>query len=244
LSNGVVYTAITGRYEVLRNQPPHDLPYVAFLDEPSSSTCWRIEPACRELADPARNAKIHKILAHRSFPDVDFSLYVDGSILLNAAPRELAASYLRDHDIVVHRHPDRDCLYREAEICAEYGLDSPEVIRAQIERYRGERYPEGNGLCELPVILRRHTERVARFNELWWSEIERGSKRDQISFPYAAAQAGLRVGHFPGSLHAWRADFNRLFYKVNRDFVSIVQQRLAETRGTPPAAQVRPTTGD
>ena len=81
------------------------------------------------------------------------------------------------------------------------------------------------------LILRRHSERVARFNQLWWDEIERGSQRDQISFPYAVAKAGVRVGYFPGSLHAWRPDFNRLFYKVNRDVVSIVQRKITWAEG-------------
>lgn len=226
----VVYTAITGGYEVLRNQTTHGATFVAFRDEPTPSRCWQVIPACREFADANRNAKIHKVLAHRYFPDRKYSLYIDGSILLNALPSDLIESYLGEYDLVVHRHPDRDCLYREAEICARYGLDPPDLIAAQVNRYRREGYPEGNGLSELPVILRRHSDRVSRFNELWWGEIERGSKRDQISFPYAVAKAGVRVGYFPGSLHAWRPDFNRLFYKVNRDFVSIVQQQLATIR--------------
>jgi hypothetical protein len=226
----VVYTAITGGYEALRDQTIRGFDFVAFLDGPAPSRSWQFAPACREFADASRNAKIHKVLAHRYFPERKFSLYIDGSILLNASPSDLIESYLGEHDVVVHRHPDRDCVYREAEICAHHGLDSPEVIAAQVDRYRREGYPEGGGLAELPVILRRHNERVTRFNELWWEEIERGSKRDQISFPYAAARAGLRVGYFPGSPHAWRADFNRLFYKVNREFVSTVRQRLATIR--------------
>lgn len=230
LSDCVVYTAITGGTAVLRNQTTHDVPFVAFLDQPTSSRCWQLAPACREFADAGRNAKIHKVLAHQYFPDQEYSLYVDGSILLNASPRDLIESYLGEYDLVVHRHPDRDCLYREAETCVQYGLDSQDLIGAQVERYRREGYPEGNGLCELSVILRRHTDRVAKLNQLWWNEIERGSKRDQISFPYAVAKAGVRVGYFPGSLHAWRPDFNRLFYKVNRDVVSIVQRKLAAKR--------------
>jgi hypothetical protein len=49
-------------------------------------------------------------------------------------------------------------------------------------------------------MLRRHTPAVNAFNEAWWDEIARGSKRDQLSFPYVARKVGLRYGTFPGTL--------------------------------------------
>jgi hypothetical protein len=52
---------------------------------------------------------------------------------------------------------------------------------------------------------------VRAFNELWWDEIQRGSKRDQLSSAYVARRVGLKVGIFPGSLRNDRADYNWLF---------------------------------
>ncbi|MEO8602136.1 MAG: hypothetical protein ABI629_06140 [bacterium] len=49
-------------------------------------------------------------------------------------------------------------------------------------------------------MLRRHSDTVAAFNEAWWDEICRGSRRDQLSFDYTARKLGLRYGHLPGTI--------------------------------------------
>jgi hypothetical protein len=59
------------------------------------------------------------------------------------------------------------------------------------------------------VLLRRHTEAIRAFNEAWWDEIQRGSRRDQLSFAYVARRCGLTWRHFPGSLLEANALFHR-----------------------------------
>src|SRR5690606_11150176 len=97
------------------------------------------------------------------------------------------------HDIAVFKHPQRDCLYDEATVCALRRLDDPETIIEQVKTYEDRGFSKHKGLCECGIILRRHTPRVERFNEVWWSEYSRHSRRDQISFMYAADKVGLRV---------------------------------------------------
>jgi predicted neuraminidase len=53
---------------------------------------------------------------------------------------------------------------------------------------------------EASVILRRHCTAVKHFNELWWHEVHTGSRRDQLSFNYAARKANLRIAYFPGTI--------------------------------------------
>ena len=89
------------------------------------------------------------------------------------------------------RHPNRDCLYDEALVCAKTGLDNPEVIIAQVKKYEEEGFGRNRGLCEGSFILRRHTAQVEAFNNYWWSEYCRHSARDQISMFYALDKAGL-----------------------------------------------------
>ena len=37
---------------------------------------------------------------------------------------------------------------------------------------------------ETGILLRMNTNRVHYFNDIWWSEIQNGSLRDQLSIPY------------------------------------------------------------
>lgn len=198
----IVYTAITNNKDGLKeNQRTDGAHFVAFLDQSARSSVWEIRRAHDGFDDPSRNAKIHKILAHHYFPNTEYSLWMDGAVSLRVPLRVLIDTYLTSSDLAVFRHPgEHDCLYREAGICKQFGLDDPKVIDKQVQRYRQAGYPEKFGLAECTVLLRRHTKKVAKFNELWWEEIKHGSKRDQLSFNYVVWKVGLKCNYFPGQV--------------------------------------------
>ena len=220
----VVYTAISGGYDRLREQPPVSMAgadCVAFLDAPAPSRTWLWRPIHTGFDDPVRNAKIHKILPHRFFPDADYSLWLDGSITARFpfSARRLVDMFLAEHDIAVFQHSRRTCLYQEASVCHQFRLDEPGRIWKQVCRYTQEGFPANAGLAECSVVLRRHTAAVRAFDEAWWDEIMRGSRRDQISFPYVAWKFGFPYATFPG-----RIEDNVLF---NRDDHASFLPRLA-----------------
>jgi hypothetical protein len=201
----VVYTAITGTYDSLKRQPRRareGADFVAFLEAPRPSKTWRIQEIHGSFPDPARNAKIHKILPHRYFPRARYSLWMDGSVTIRFphSVHRLIELYLADCDLAVFQHRSRTCLYQEADVCLRRKLDDPALVWRQICRYTQEGYPPNAGLAECTVVLRRHTPAVEAFNEAWWDEIAHNSRRDQLSFPYVAAKVGLRYGTFPGTL--------------------------------------------
>lgn len=210
----VAYTAISDNYDELAEPLFKDAEFVAFTEGSVSGTGWRIRPLDVHCTDPNRNAKIHKVLPHRYFHEKEFSLWMDGSVRTNVSPTTLVDLFMKDFDLVVHGHPDRNCVYWEADVCKSKRLDDPEIIAAQMERYRREAYPMNAGLHENTVILRRHNRRVEAFNEIWWEEIQKGSRRDQLSSQYVARRIGLKVGYFPGSLRNDRHDYNGLFTVV------------------------------
>lgn len=173
--NPTVYTAINGGYE----KPRGDIR--VFYDSEKD-----------KFIQPVMNAKIYKVLPHR-FLKCDRSVWIDGNIhpLEND---ETIASMLGDADIALFRHPQRNCVYQEANPAKERVPDKyKELIFQQIEDYKNEGFPEGFGLWECLMIIRRHNEATRELNERWWAEICRYSQRDQLSFPYVLWKMGDKI---------------------------------------------------
>jgi hypothetical protein len=207
----VVYTAISNGYDELQSQIVEECDHVAFLEPKREFNEWQAQPLESRFGDPNRDAKIYKVLSHVYFPDKEFSLWIDGCVRLHVPTKELIDRYMKDFDLLVHRHPVRKCIFEEARRCREFGLDDSATIDAQMQRYQADGYPANAGLHENRIILRRHNDRVRLFNELWWEEIQKGSRRDQLSSPYVAKRVGLKVGYFPGSTRSDRSNYNGFF---------------------------------
>jgi len=166
-----VYTAVFGGYDDVRAPAVPVQSWTVFGDD--------------DEQEPRRAARYCKALAHRLFPEADITIWLDGNVQLLIEPEWLVDEWLGDADIAATVHPNRDCLYHEAQACIKKRKDSEAIIRAQIEDYRAQGYPVHNGLAETRVVIRRNTPMVALFNEMWWSQIEHYSQRDQLSFNWA-----------------------------------------------------------
>ena len=196
----VVYTALSGGHDRLRdNQEDEGVRFVCFSDVTHKTQVWETIPIELDFGDFNRSAKYYKMMPHVLFPDVKYSLWMDSSIHLKHPIDQIIEECMGENDLMLHKHYARKCIYEEAEYCIEKKLDDVDVIRAQMQQYREEGYPENNGLPEAGVLLRKHTPEMQKFNELWWQEVLSHSKRDQLSFGYLARKHGLKFGYFPGS---------------------------------------------
>lgn len=193
----VIYTVIIGAYEPLLPPRVIDLSakYVCLCDVPMPEVSpWEIRVVERGGLDAQRESRRFKILSHVYFPDAEYSLYNDGNIRPKTA---FPLHWLGEHDMAVCPHHVTDNAYEEAERCLQMGKGDPELIKAQMARYRAEGFPEHAGAVGCSVILRRHTEAIQRFNEAWWEEIVNGSARDQISFNYVSWKLGIGYDEIP-----------------------------------------------
>jgi hypothetical protein len=167
--------------------------FLAYLDqEPADNTTWECRTVTDLFRSPRRNARMHKILAHQ-FVFSEISIWMDSNVALKVPAQQLVDEYLQSADLAVFRHRTRNCTYDEAQRCRLLQLDTDEIIAHQVHHYKSTGLPGGLGLPETTVVIRRNSEQVRRFNNAWWSEICRHSVRDQISFMYAAKEAGLAV---------------------------------------------------
>ena len=199
----VIYTSISGGYDTLLPHPPiKNTRFVAFVDDPKNqqNMGWELrilEPFC---SDPTRNSKRYKVMAHKAFPCAKHSLWIDGNVEIREdfSLELLISIHLARHDLALFNHPRRRCLYEEASSCSLRRVDDPHVIEQQMSRYRAEGYPENLGLTENRIILRRHTPSIEQLNEVWWSEICNGSRRDQLSLGYSLWKLGISHDVIPG----------------------------------------------
>ena len=192
----VVYTAILDLWDNLRPplvQPEDGVRYICFTNSPLQPAVapWEFRP-CPDVGLASRSSRVPKILPHLCLPDdTDYSIWHDGNFQLRRPARQTIGELLRFDDWCAHRHPARDCVYAEAEILLREKIGTPDLVRAQIDRYRADRLPEHFGLWANGFIVRRHTPATARLNELWWEYFAAGCERDQLAFPRALWHSGM-----------------------------------------------------
>lgn len=186
MNTSVVYTSIFGQYDRLIDPivSSNDIDYICFTDSPGlTSDIWQIrifEPCFP--GDMVRSARLHKICPHRFLSEYEYSLYIDGNMRLRQVPDVVAL--LNGGTLAMERHRKRKCLYAEAEVCKERGLDDPTVIDRQTNAYRKEGFPRNAGFYASYMIARRHNDGELRIlSEKWWAHVCLYSRRDQISLP-------------------------------------------------------------
>lgn len=209
----VIYTAIFGGYDQLPDPEyiPEGWDFVCFTDSDIKSNIWNVNKVPAIYEDPTRNARKYKVLPHRWFPDYDYSLWVDGNILIKEDINELIDIYLNKVNLAVHDHNQntldpRSCAYREAQIILYFGernggnyKDDPNLIIKQMNKYLRKGYPENNSLAVTMQLLRRHNQKdCIKAMEKWWEEIKYNSKRDQLSFNYSMWDTKTPFVYFNG----------------------------------------------
>jgi hypothetical protein len=184
--------------------------YHAFADDSATNNKWITHPAVKFSNDPIytnrRNAKVYKILPFAFLPEYDYFFWVDSTHRLETNPYEVIDKYLKDTDVAVFKHPERDCIYPEGKIVMDIKFDHPNLIEDQLAFYRDLCYPESNGLYELPVRVQRNTPTTQRMGWMWWEQICMFSSRDQISFPFVCNQLGIKPSILPGRANTIRGN--------------------------------------
>ena len=197
--NLVIYTAIFGGYDILK--PPRvsnkNIRYICFTDRFMTCPPWKIIYVKSEFKDKRRESRKYKILSHRYFKDFEYSIYLDGNFEILEDLSKYVSKWLDKNQIAVRKHPERNCLYDEAKGCIKWKKDDRRIILKQISRYKNKGYPENNGLTANGFIIRRHTKKIEKFNEMWWNEIQNFSTRDQISFCYVMYELNLNYSIIP-----------------------------------------------
>jgi Protein of unknown function (DUF616) len=223
-----VYTAIFGGYDDLHPPVPQSVPtdFLCYTDAPAlaSPGLWRVMHE-RRVPDlhPRMRAKWLKTHPHVLFPAgrppagrysaldprrlwrrYDAVIWIDGSIRVTSEnfARDLAAC-LGPDGIACFRHPNRDCIYEEAEKSLRWAKYQGMPIREQAESYRREGFPAHHGLMAGGIIARgTRAPHLAAIDEAWWQENLRWTYQDQLSLPVVLWRQNRTIAWIPGEL--WR----------------------------------------
>ncbi|KNA08402.1 hypothetical protein SOVF_162920 [Spinacia oleracea] len=209
----IVASAIFGNYDVIQepvnisNIAKKHVPFYMFIDEETENYMknksvlnsskmvglWRIIVVRNvPYADARRNGKIPKLLLHRIFPNVRYSIWIDGKLKLVRDPYQVLERFLwrENATFAISRHYSRFDVFVEAEANKAGGKYDNASIDEQIDFYRNEgltpyseaKLPITSDVPEGCVIVREHIPITNLFTCLWFNEIERFTSRDQLSF--------------------------------------------------------------
>lgn len=201
----IVFTTILGQTDPLRRPSRMDkgTRYVCFTDQPRRyllNRGWHIEQVAPE-ADPCKQSRRIKIMAHKAFPDADVTLWVDAAYRLDTLPAKLL-TLLGDSDMVAMRHPHRDRITDEAKAIVKLGIVPAEDVYRQLAAYHADGFDTDadpqQAITSTGFFLRRNSERVEEFERAWWAEVERHTYRDQMSIDYVIKKTGVTVAYIPG----------------------------------------------
>ncbi len=189
--------------------------FVLFSDrKPRFARGWEWRPLPPETAGMSQTMvnRYAKFFSHKLFPEVEISIYVDANILILADLTPLVAEFVASGaEIGLFPHMQRGDIFEEFEFAAQVGKIPPADLakgRAQLARYVAAGLPSDHRLTENAIIFRRHDGRgLTDAMDMWWQEMEDGTRRDQISLPWVRHATGLSSW-----LWDWNYNFDNLYF--------------------------------
>ncbi len=190
-----IYTAIVGDYDYVKlpEKLDHEVDYILFTDQPTIDTgVFEIRPLPYYDADKTRSARYVKTHPYILLPEYDIVLWLDASIMITDDISTIIQSFIQSSKPVgaIH-HPVRKSIFDEARACIQLGKETREDIETQMQHYRMMQF-DCNDLIEsgfMAFDLR--APEVSVFLNTWWSEIDRYTKRDQLSVNYSLDRANI-----------------------------------------------------
>ncbi|RKM54340.1 DUF616 domain-containing protein [Butyrivibrio sp. X503] len=194
---GVVYTVITGDYDEINEPETGDsgLSYVLLTDRerPDYKGKWEI----RVIDNPdnlssVRLSRYPKMFPHIFFPEYDYSVYIDGSLIIKKDIRTFIDTYRRDCGMICFAHFCSESIMDEAVLIVERGKADKAALDTQLEVYKKKGYTAKGYIAELTCIVRdHHDEALKKVMQDWWDEyMSYEHTRDQISFDYVTWKNG------------------------------------------------------
>ncbi len=173
--------------------------FVLFADrKPRFVRGWRWRPLPPQTTgmSQAMVNRFCKFFPHRLFPEADCTIYVDANTLILANLQPLIDEFLASGAAIgLFPHKQRSDIFEELDYGLKVGKIPPSDAakgQAQLRRYLAEGLPRDHVLTENAIIFRRQGDpALEAAMDLWWSEMEAHTRRDQLSLPYVLHKTNL-----------------------------------------------------
>lgn len=144
--------------------------------------------------DARRIARYVKTNLPSLLPQYDFIVWIDANLLFKGRVNDFVQKLVdSDSDIGLIAHPIRSSYLEEAKEVIRLKLDDAALIESQLERYRTVPNIVRDQLIETNfMVINRCADNIEKLFNIWWSEIQTYSKRDQLSINFALHESGVR----------------------------------------------------
>lgn len=244
-------TASAGRYDTPKWHE-HLLPtadYLLFSDTIKQHPLYEVRPFPYYNIDPTRMARFIKTHPRTVAPGYKVVVWIDGNIVIRGDLREEIDSFRRSGCAIgAISHPLRNSIYDEADACRLLGKDEPTLIERQLARYRAHAFHSQYLIESNVMMFSLDHPQLTEALSFWWGEIEQGSRRDQLSLPFAIEQSGVEwhrltelgvsARNHPKLVIVEHEPFREPVYSSSEDlnepatsFTSVKERRLAAQTG-------------
>ena len=197
----VVYSCIVGVYDCLQEPlfKSDNIDYVMFTNCAFSSKIWNIKKIPENIMKLNNNILINRYIKFHPFEffdeEYDYSIYVDGNILIVSDLSSMICLVNPKYGIAFHNHYARNCLYEEATYCMYNKKGDKKAIKSLISKYKTEGFPKKYGLVEAPVIISNlHSDISMKIQKSIYNKlIDSKTYRDQLCIPYILWKNNIKV---------------------------------------------------
>jgi hypothetical protein len=192
MNKKVIYTCLVGGYDQLE-EPKVIYPgwdYICFSNDwqPKKNSVWKVRPIGNLKLNNTRLSRVPKLKPNEYLPEYDYSVYIDANIvILDNYLLERVNVMCSDSNVLIaaNKHPERNCIYDEADKIIEWKRENKWKVKRQINYLKKNEFPVQFGLYENNILYRNHTH--PSFSTLcnnWWEIYKRFTRRDQLSLAY------------------------------------------------------------
>jgi cellulose synthase/poly-beta-1,6-N-acetylglucosamine synthase-like glycosyltransferase len=195
-------TAIIGEYDnlIIPEAIENDWDYIVFTDNIiKGEHIFDVRKPDFKHNDPVRIARYIKTHPHTLLSEYDYIIWVDSNILVkgNHLKAQLELCVEKNIPLMLNPHPEHSCVYDECDKCVSLKKDDLEIMVTQINKYKAENLPLNIGHFETNIIISNIADQKVRdFYKIWWHEIVKGSRRDQLSVSYSLWKSKLKCSTF------------------------------------------------
>ena len=221
-----IYTVNYGNYDNFLKHAKQDIPchYIYFTDNTQNNiqndeeTIVLNEYPINKINYPIEeiNKNITNVVLFRTdlfliekLKEYDICIYIDGNakILKENFIREILTEENMSNDLIISRHPERNCAYQEAIFCLTYDKYTNTDLQRQIDDYKKDNYPIDNGLYwnGFIIYLNPFSEKMKLFYDTYTEHMIKYTKnpkfyshpQGQVSLPYVLWKTNMKYKVLP-----------------------------------------------